>query len=76
MRVTADQWRRAFEAQGVRVLSVSAAQADPNTILVFLHGNSGQASTGDALDLIRLTPGVAGAVATEHAPTIIRVWLA
>ena len=75
MNVTPDEWRKLFSARDIEVLTVTASQEDPNTLLVYLHGNSGQAATGEALRLIRSTTGVAGAVAAEHAPNIIRVWL-
>lgn len=76
MNATADEWRRLFQARHIEVLSVTISNNDPNTLLVFLHGNSGQGANGEGLRLIRTTPGIAGAVAAEHAPNIIRVWLA
>lgn len=76
MTPTAEDWCRIFKDRGIEVLTITISEGDPNTILVYLHGNSGQAATGDALRLIRATSGVAGAVAAEHAPNIIRVWVA
>jgi hypothetical protein len=57
--------------RGLQLLGVNQHQANPEVLVIYLHGNAGQWVDQTALDIVSSVPGVGNAVESVSTPTII-----
>jgi hypothetical protein len=62
-----------LQARGLVVLGVGQHRANPEVLVVYLHGNAGQWVDGVARRLIARVPGVLAVSDSVQSPTIILV---
>ena len=67
--------RRELESRGLQLLSVGADHADPDRLVVYLHGNAGQWRDGAARLLISSVPGVSTVTESAQSAAILLVTL-
>jgi hypothetical protein len=61
--------------RGLQLLGVSQHQANPEVLVIYLHGNAGDWVDKAALDIVSSVPGVRNAVESVSTPTIILAWV-
>jgi hypothetical protein len=57
--------------RGLHLLGVTQHHANPEVLVIFLHGNAGDWVDEPALDIVSSVPGVRNAVESVATPTII-----
>ena len=57
--------------RGLHLLGVSQHQANPEVLVIYLHGNAGDWVDKAALDIVSSVPGIRNAVESVSTPTII-----
>jgi hypothetical protein len=65
--------RSELEARGLELLGVGKHHANPEVLVVYLHGNAGQWRDGVARTLIASVPGVVTVTESIQSPAILLV---
>ena len=68
--------RRELQSRGLEVLTVGIHHADPDVLVVYLHGNAGQWRDGAAQMLIASVPGVSQVIESAQSSAILLVTVA
>jgi hypothetical protein len=71
--MTAQELRKVLEARGLVILHVGVDSADPEVLVVYLHGNAGQWWDGYARNLIRAVDEVVSVKDSQESRTILLV---
>lgn len=67
----AESLRRELASRGLEVLGVGQHQANPEVLVIYLHGNAGQWVGGYARQVIESVPGVIAVAESVSARTIL-----
>jgi hypothetical protein len=65
--------REELERRGLTILGVGQHRTNPEVLVVYLHGNSGQWVDGAARRIVATVPGVATVTDSVQSPTILLV---